>query len=87
MAGIPKKVKAVIFPPVSTRVMAMVAFVLEILGLVCLVIGIISDVRMVSDYTSGPIWMEPGAWFFTAMALFIYGLWWWLTAYFAAKEG
>jgi len=32
------------------------------------------------------LWLDTICWFYAAIALFIYGLWWWLTAYFAAKE-
>jgi uncharacterized membrane protein YphA (DoxX/SURF4 family) len=80
MAGIPKKVKAVLFPPVSTKVMAMVAFVIEVLGVVCLIMGIVSDA------IQKVLGLDVLVWFFMAIAFFIYGLWWWLTAYFAAKE-
>jgi len=80
MAGIPKKLKVLLFPPISVRAMAMCAFVLEVLGIVCFIMAIISGAM---DKELG---LYPTYWFFMAIALWIYGLWWWLTAYFAAKE-
>jgi putative exporter of polyketide antibiotics len=79
MAEIPKNLKCLLFP-VGARVMAICAFALEILGLACLVMGIITDVQQ------KVLWMDPLCWFYLAIALFIYGLWWWLAGYFAAKE-
>jgi hypothetical protein len=80
MAGIPENVKKIIFPPIGTKATAIVAFVLEILALGCLVVGIVSDAMQKI------LWLDMICWFFAAIALFIYGLWWWLSAYFAAKE-
>jgi hypothetical protein len=81
MAEIPKNLKCLLFPPIGARVMALCAFVLEILGLGSLVMGIITDVKQEM------IGLDPYCWIFVAIALFIYGLWWWFTAYLAAKEG
>ena len=81
MAEIPKNLKCLLFP-VSARVMARCAFILEMLGIVCLIVGIIGSVL---DKGLGLWW--PTDWIFLAIALWIYGLWWWLAAYFAAKEG
>lgn len=80
MAGIPKNVKSLLFPPIGVRAMAICAFVLEMLALPCLIMGIISSVK---DDRVG-LWSPE--WFMITVVLFIYGLWWWLTAYFAAKE-
>jgi hypothetical protein len=80
MAGIPANVKKILFPPIGIKATAIVAFVLEILALGCLVVGIVSDAMQKT------LWLDTICWFFAAIALFIYGLWWWLSAYFAAKE-
>jgi hypothetical protein len=44
-------------------------------------VGIIGSVL---DKGLGLWW--PTDWIFLAIALLLYGLWWWLAAYFAAKE-
>jgi hypothetical protein len=80
MAEIPKNIKCLLFP-VGARVMVICAFALEILGLASLVMGIITDVKQ------KVLWMDPLCWFYLGIALLIYGLWWWLAGYFAAKEG
>lgn len=72
-------VKKLLFP-VGAKVMAICAFVMEILAVACVVMGIISDVKQKI------MWMDPYCWLCLAAALFIYGLWWWLSAYFATKE-
>jgi hypothetical protein len=79
MAEIPKNIKCLLFP-VGARVMAICAFVVEVLALACLVMGIITDVKQKM------IGLDPYCWIYLAIALFIYGLWWWLATYFAAKE-
>jgi hypothetical protein len=73
-------VKKLIFPPIGVKATAIVAFVLEILALGSLVVGIVSDALQ------KVLWLDVLCWFFIAIALFIYGLWWWLTAYFSTKE-
>lgn len=73
-------VKKLLFPPIGAKATAIVALVLEILALGSLVVGIVSDAMM------KVLWLDTIVWFFIAIALFIYGLWCWLTAYFASKE-
>jgi hypothetical protein len=78
--AITKKVKALLFPPIGTKAMALVAFGLEILALASFIMGVISAAR------KHTMWLDPYSWLYVAIALFIYGLWWWLTAYFSAKD-
>jgi len=79
MAAVPNNLKFLLFG-MGPRFHGTVAFVLEILGLFCLIMGIIS----------GFMNNEPGLWstewLLIAIALWIWALWSWLCAYAAAKE-
>jgi hypothetical protein len=78
MAAVPKKLKFLLFG-MGPRFHGTVALVLEFLGLACLIVGIVSGVK---DETVG---MWSTEWFLVAIALWIWALWSWLTAYVAAK--
>lgn len=73
-------VKKLLFPPIGAKGAAIMALVVEILAVGSLVVGIVSDAMQ------EVLWLDVLVWFFIAIALFIYGLWCWLTAYFASKE-
>jgi len=62
------------------KCLAVVAWVLEILGLASLVLGIISG------FKNDSIGLWSTEWFLIAIALFIWGLWLWIAAYAAAKQ-
>jgi len=79
MAAVPKELKFLLFGR-GPKFHATVAMVLEFLGLACLILGIIGGVM---DKELG-LW--PTYWFFLAIALWIWALWSWLTAYAGAKE-
>ena len=79
MAAVPKELKFLLFGK-GPKFHARAAIFLEVLGLACLIMGIISGVM---DRALG-LWAI--YWFLIAIALFIWGLWSWLTAYVAAKE-
>jgi Mn2+/Fe2+ NRAMP family transporter len=79
MAAVPKKLKFLLFGR-GPKFHAMVAIVLEFLGLACLIVGIISAV------TEKDVGMWSTEWFLITIALWIWALWSWLTAYVAAKE-
>ena len=81
MAEVPKELKFLLFGR-GAKWHARAAMVLDFLGLACLIVGIIGSVI---DEGLGLWW--PTDWIFLAIALWILGLWSWLTAYFAAKEG
>jgi hypothetical protein len=80
MAGIPKDVKSLLFG-MGAKWHARVAFVLDILGIVFLIVGIIADAI---NRTLG---LETTHWFILMIAVWVWGLWSWLTALNAAKEG
>jgi len=80
MAAVPKKLKFLLFG-MGAKWHAQVAMVLEFLGLACLIVGIISGAM---DKALG-LWSTE--WFLLAIAIWIWGLWAWLCAYTAAKEG
>jgi len=80
MAAVPKKLRFLLFG-MGPKFHAIVAMVLEFLGLGCLIVGIVGSVI---DKGLGMWW--PTDWFFVAIALWIWALWSWLTAYVAAKD-
>jgi hypothetical protein len=80
MAEIPKNMRFMIFGR-GAKWHARTSMVLDWLGMACLIIGIIA-----SAINNG---LGLGAinWILIAIALIIWGLWAWFTAYFASKEG
>jgi hypothetical protein len=80
MAAVPKKLKFLLFGR-GPKFHAQVAMVLEALGLACLILGIISSAM---DQALG-LWSTE--WLLITIALWIWALWSWLTAYTGAKEG
>ena len=80
MADIPKDIKFILFGK-GAKWHAWSAFVLDCLGLICLIVAIVADAI---NKTLG---LETTHWFILAPALWILGLWSWLTALNAAKEG
>ena len=79
MAAVPENLKFLLFG-MGPKFHATVAFIMEILAFISLVLGIICAFQ---NDTIG-IWSTE--WFLIAIALFIWGLWAWLCAYVAAKE-
>ncbi len=79
MAAVPKKLKSLLFG-MGPEINATVATVLEFLGLACLIVGIVSGVM---DKELG-LWSTE--WFLIMIGLWVWALWLWLCAYFAAKE-
>ncbi len=79
MAAVPNGLKCLLFC-MGPKCLAVVAWVLEILGLASLVLGI------VSAFQNDAVGLWSTEWFLIAIALFILGLWAWLVAYAAAKE-
>jgi hypothetical protein len=80
MAEIPKDVKSLLFG-MGAKWHARIAFVLDVLGLVVLIVGIIADAI---NKTLG---LETTHWFIMAIAFWVWGLWAWFAALNAAKEG
>ena len=79
MAAVPKEFKFLLFGK-GPKFHAGAAIVLEVLGLICLILGIISGFM---DDTVG-LWSTE--WFLITIALWIWAFWSWFTAYFGAKE-
>ena len=80
MAAVPKGLKFLLFGRGPTF-HAKAALIMEVLGLACLIMGIIGSVL---DKGLGLWW--PTDWFLITIALWIWALWSWLTAYTGAKE-
>jgi hypothetical protein len=79
MAAVPKKLKFLLFG-MGPKFHAQAALILEALGLICFIMGIISGAM------ARELGLMPSYWFLMAIALWIWGLWSWLTAYVGAKE-
>jgi hypothetical protein len=79
MAAIPKGLKFLLFGK-GPAFHAKAALIMEVLGLACLILGIISGFR------NEPIGLWSTEWFLITIALWIWALWSWLTAYVGAKE-
>jgi len=80
MAEIPKEVKRLLF---GKGVMwhARIAMTLDLLGLGCLIVGVVGDVI---NRVPG---LEPTNWLLVAIGFWIWGFWAWYASYSAAKEG
>ena len=80
MQEIPKELKSLLFGK-GARWHVRCMSVLNWLGLGCLIVGIVGDAI---NRVPG---LEPTNWFIMAVGLWVWGLWAWLCAYTAAKEG
>ncbi len=60
---------------------AIMAFVVNLLAIATTIIGIVSGAR------KSPIGLETTHWFLLAIILFVWGISFWFSAYFGAKEG
>lgn len=78
--AVPKGLKFLLFG-MGPKFHATVAFIMEILALAALIIGIVSGVKYEAVFS---LWSTE--YFLISIALFIWGFWSWLCAYFAAKE-
>jgi len=79
MAEIPKELRFLLFGR-GPKFHAMAALILEALGLICLIMGIIAGAM------SKELGLAPSYWLLMAIAIWIWALWSWLTAYVGAKE-
>ena len=80
MAEIPQNMKFLLFG-MGPRWHAKASMLLESIGMVTLILGIISAA------TNNAIGLGAGNWFLLTIALFLFGLSAWFCAYFGAKEG
>ena len=78
--AVPSKFKCV-FCGMKSKFLGICAIILEVLALAGLVMGIISGIKYEAVFN---LWSTE--YFLIAIALFVWGLWVWLVAYFAAKE-
>jgi len=80
MAEVPKDIKFLLFGK-GAKWHARSSIVLDFLGMACLIVGIIGSA------INNPLGLGATNWILIAIALWILGIWAWLTAYNAAKEG
>ena len=80
MAEIPQNIKFLLFG-FGPQMHALMALITNLLAIAATVLGIISAVK------KSPLGLGTTHWFLLAIILFIWGLSFWFTAYFGAKEG
>jgi hypothetical protein len=80
MAEVPENAKYLLFG-YGPRLHALMAFIANFLGIVAFILGIVSAV------TKKPLGLDGSTWFLLTIIFFIWGLSFWFSAYFGAKEG
>ena len=80
MAEIPQNVKFILFG-FGPRQTAQMALIINILGMATTILGVISAA------TKNSLYLGAGNWLLLSIVFFIWGLSFWLVAYFGAKEG
>jgi hypothetical protein len=80
MPEIPENAKYLLFG-YGPRLHALMAFIANLLGIAAFILGIISAVA------KAPLGFEATTWFLLTIIFFIWGMSFWLSAYFGSKEG
>ena len=80
MIEIPQSIKFLLFG-FGPQMHAVMALITNLLAIATTILGIISAAKQ------SPLWLGATHWFLLAIILFIWGLSFWFTAYFGAKEG
>jgi hypothetical protein len=80
MIEIPQKIRFLLFG-FSPQMHAVMALITNLLAIATTILGIISAAKQ------SPLGLGATHWFLLAIILFIWGLSFWFTAYFGAKEG
>ena len=80
MAEIPQKTKFWLFG-FGPQMHAQMAFVANFIGIITFLLGIASAI------VKKPLGLQTTNWFLLTIILFIWGLSFWLSAYYGAKEG
>ncbi len=80
MSEIPQNTKFLLFG-FGPQMHAQMAFVANLLGIVAFILGIVSAA------IKKPLGLESSIWLLLTIILFIWGLSFWFSAYFGAKEG
>lgn len=80
MSEIPPNTKFTLFG-FGPKMHAQMAFVANLLGIISVIVGIVSAA------TKHPLGLGTTSWFLLTIIFFIWGLSFWFSAYFGAKEG
>ena len=80
MADVPENAKYLLFG-YGPRLHALMALIANLLGIVALVLGIVSAATKTS------LGLDVTEWLLLTIVLFVWGLSFWFSAYFGAKEG
>lgn len=80
MAEVPENARYLLFG-YGPRLHALMALIANLLGIISLFLGLISTAMKTA------IGLDGTAWLLLTIILFIWGLTFWLSAYFGAKEG
>lgn len=80
MAEVPQGTKFILFG-FGPKMHAQMAFIANFLGILTVIVGVVSAA------TKHPLVLDSTRWFLLTIIFFIWGLSFWLSAYFGAKEG
>jgi hypothetical protein len=80
MKEIPENVKSLLFG-FGPSLHAIMAIIANLLGIVCLVLGVASTVMKTA------LGLDGSSWLLLTIILFLWNLSFWFSAYFGAKEG
>ncbi len=80
MAEVPENAKYLLFG-YGPRLHALMALIANLLGIVAVILGAISAA------TRTPLGVDATSWFLLTIIFFLWGLSFWFSAYFGAKEG
>lgn len=80
MSDVPENAKYLLFG-YGPRLHALMALIANLLGIIAFILGIVSAATKTS------LGLDGTTWFLLTIVLFIWGLSFWFSAYFGAKEG
>lgn len=80
MSEVPQNTKFMLFG-FGPKMHAQMAFVANLLGIISVILGVVSAA------TKNAIGLDATSWFLLTIILFVWGLSFWFSAYFGAKEG
>ncbi len=80
MTDVPQNTKYILFG-FGPQMHARMVFIANLLGIITVIVGIVSAA------TKKPLGLGTTSWFLLTIIFFIWGLSFWLSAYFGAKEG
>lgn len=80
MSEVPQNTKFLLFG-FGPKMHAQMAFIANLLGIVAVILGIVSDA------SKNSLGLDATSWFLLSIIFFVWSLSFWFSAYFGAKEG